>query len=341
MIARDGGFMKVCVFGVGAIGGLIGYSLAKSGCELSGVARGATLDALRARGLRLVVDDHAESVPIRASADPKELGFQDLVVLSVKAPALSEAASRIGPLIGPSTVVLPAMNGVPWWFFLGGRRGLGGELDGRALESVDPSGSIAAAVSASRVVGCVVHIGASCPEPGLVKALPLRRLIVGEPSGESTPRLAAVAGALRGAGFEVEETDRIQREIWYKLWGNMTMNPVSALTGATMDRIIDDPLVARFCMDVMAEARRIGGRIGCPIDQTEEDRMAISRTLGAFKTSMLQDVEAGRKVELDAIVASVREIGALVGEPTPSIDILLGLARLHARTRGLYPEGVR
>ena len=333
--------MKVCVFGVGAIGGLVGYSLAKSGCELSGVARGASLDALRARGLRLVVDDHVESVPIRASADPRELGFQDLVVLSVKAPALSEAASRIGPLLGPSTVVLPAMNGVPWWFFHGLKPAAGVNLEGRALESVDPSASIAAAVPASRVVGCVVHIGASCPEPGLVKALPLRRLIVGEPSGESTQRLAAVADALRGAGFEVEATDRIQREIWYKLWGNMTMNPVSALTGATMDRIIDDPLVARFCMDVMAEARRIGERIGCPIDQTEEDRMAISRTLGAFKTSMLQDVEAGRQVELDAIVASVREIGALVGEPTPSIDILLGLARLHARTRGLYPEGVR
>jgi 2-dehydropantoate 2-reductase len=333
--------MKVCIFGVGAIGGLLGHGLARSGCELSGVARGATLDALRARGLRLDSGDRVDSVSIRVSADPGELGVQDLVILAVKAPALREAALSIGPLLGPSTVVLPAMNGVPWWFFHGLKPAAGVSLEGRRLESVDPSGSIAVAVSASRVLGCVVHIGASCPEPGLVKALPLRRLIVGEPSGESTPRLAAVADALRGAGFEVEATDRIQREIWYKLWGNMTMNPVSALTGATMDRIIDDPLVARFCMDVMAEARRIGGRIGCPIDQTEEDRMAISRTLGAFKTSMLQDVEAGRKVELDAIVASVREIGILVGEPTPSIDILLGLARLHARTRGLYPEGVK
>jgi 2-dehydropantoate 2-reductase len=317
------------------------------------VARGATLEALSSRGLRLSEGERVASVPIRASADPRELGEQDLVVLAVKAPALAEAASRIAPLLGPETIVLPAMNGLPWWFFHGLGRGLGRDggsvpavrlepsLEGRRLESVDPSGSIAAAIPPERVIGCVVHVGASCPEPGLVKALPLRRLIVGEPTGESTPRLAAVAGALRDAGFEVEVTDSIQREIWYKLWGNMTMNPVSALTGATMDRIIDDPLVYRFCVDVMAEAKRIGERIGCRIDQTEEDRMAISRTLGAFKTSMLQDVEAARPVELDAILSSVREIGALLGERTPSIDILLGLARLAARTRGLYPEGER
>jgi 2-dehydropantoate 2-reductase len=334
--------MRVCVFGVGAIGGYLGHRLAASGCELSGVARGATLEALREKGLRLAEAGGIESVPIRASSDPRELGPQDLVLLSVKAPALAGAAARIAPLLGPGTVVLPAMNGVPWWFFHGLDRRAGADslrLEGRSLASVDPSGAVAAAIPPERVLGCVVHLGASCPEPGLVRALPLRRLIVGEPTGESTKRLAAVTGALRDAGFEVEVSDSIQREIWYKLWGNMTMNPVSALTGATMDRIIDDPLVYRFCVDVMAEAKRVGARIGCRIEQTEDDRMAISRTLGAFKTSMLQDVEAGRPVELDAIVASVKEIGELVGEATPNIDILLGLARLAARTRGLYPEG--
>jgi 2-dehydropantoate 2-reductase len=149
--------------------------------------------------------------------------------------------------------------------------------------------------------------------------------------------LDALCGILRTAGFEVSPTDRIQSEIWYKLWGNMTMNPLSALTGATMDRIVDDPFIARFCLEIMAEAKRIGARIGCPIEQSGEDRMAISRKLGPFKTSMLQDVEAGRRVELDALVAAVEEIGSLVGEPTPNIDILLGLARLQARTKGLYP----
>jgi 2-dehydropantoate 2-reductase len=325
--------MKVCVFGVGAIGGMIGYGLAKAGCELSGVARGAALDALRARGLRFTDGEGIGSVPIRASAEPSELGAQDLVVLAVKAPALSEAAERIAPLLGPDTIVLPAMNGVPWWFF----QGFGGELEGTSLRSVDPQGSIAAAIPASSVIGCVVHCGASCPEPGLVKAIPLRRLILGEPSGAATERLDALCGILRVAGFDVDPTDRIQSEIWYKLWGNMTMNPLSALTGATMDRILDDPLVARFCLNIMAEAKRIGERIGCPIEQSGEDRMAISRKLGVFKTSMLQDVEAGRRIELDALVASVEEIGVLVGEPTPNIDILLGLARLQARTKGLYP----
>jgi 2-dehydropantoate 2-reductase len=325
--------MKVCVFGVGAIGGMIGYGLAKAGCELSGIARGATLDALRERGLRFTEGGGVDSVPIRASAEPSELGEQDLVVLAVKAPGLSEAASRISPLLGPGTIVLPAMNGVPWWFF----QGFGGELEGFSLRSVDPAGSIAAAVPASSVIGCVVHCGASCPEPGLVKAIPLRRLILGEPSGTKTKRLDALCGILRAAGFDASPTDSVQREIWYKLWGNMTMNPLSALTGATMDRIVDDPLVARFCLDIMAEAKRIGARIGCPIEQSGEDRMAITRKLGAFKTSMLQDVEAGRRVELDALVAAVKEIGALLGEATPNIDILLGLARMQARTKGLYP----
>jgi 2-dehydropantoate 2-reductase len=280
-----------------------------------------------------------------ATYEPAELGVQDLVILSVKAPALREVASRIAPLIGSGTIVLTAMNGVPWWFFRGGegdrgpaaRPAFGGALAGTSLSSVDPDGAIATAIPDESVIGCVVHLGASCPEPGLVKSLPLRRLIVGEPSGKSTPRLSSLVRSLSDAGFEAETTDSIQREIWYKLWGNMTMNPISALTGATMDRIIDDPLVGRFCIDVMAEAKRIGGRIGCPIEQTEEDRMKISRELGAFKTSMLQDVEAGRPIELDAIVSAVREIGGLVGESTSNIDILLGLSRLKARTIGLYP----
>jgi 2-dehydropantoate 2-reductase len=329
--------MKACVLGVGAIGGLLGFGLGKSGHELSGVARGATLDALRDNGLRFRRDGIVQSVPIRASSDPAELGEQDLVILAVKATALGAAASLVGPLLGPGTVVLPAMNGVPWWFFRGSGLPPGSGLEGLSLEAVDPAGRVAAAIPAERVVGCVVHLGASCPEPGLVEALPLRRLILGEPSGELTPRLGVVASALRGAGFEVEVTDSIRREIWYKLWGNMTMNPISALTGATMDRILDDPLVARLCVDVMSEARRIGEGIGCPIAQTEEARIAVSRTLGAFKTSMLQDVEAGRPIELDAIVSSVREIGELVGVPTPSLDAMLGLTRLRARVLGLYP----
>jgi 2-dehydropantoate 2-reductase len=327
--------MRICVFGMGAIGGTLAYGLARAGHQVSGIARGATLEALRSRGLRFSdAPGEPGSVRIQAAENPEELGAQDLVVLAVKAPALAAAAARLGPLLGPDSLVLPAMNGVPWWFF----QSFGGGLEGRSLVSVDPTGAIAAALPARAVVGCVLHFGASCPEPGFVRALPSRRLILGEPSGESSARLGRLCALFSTAGFSVEASSRIQADIWYKLWGNMTMNPLSALTGATMDRIIADPLVARFCLDIMAEAKRVGSLIGCPIAEDGEARLEVSRKLGAFKTSMLQDLEAGRPLELDALVSSVREIAGLVGVPTPSIDTLLGLARLQARTRGLYPS---
>jgi 2-dehydropantoate 2-reductase len=224
------------------------------------------------------------------------------------------------------------MNGVPWWFF----DGFGGRWAGTRLASVDPDGALAAAIPSSAVVGCVVHLACTVPEPGLVRHVSGRRLVVGEPAGGDSARLRRLADALGDAGFEVERSARIQADVWYKLWGNMTMNPVSAITGATSDLILDDPLVDRFCQDAMAEAARIGARIGCPISQSSADRNAVTRKLGAFKTSMLQDVEAGRPVELDVLLGAVREIGALVAEPTPTIDALFGLARLHARVRGLY-----
>jgi 2-dehydropantoate 2-reductase len=242
--------MKVCVFGMGAIGGTFAYGLARAGHEVSGIARGATLAALRGRGLRFAeTGASAEGPPLRfrVEEETEELGPQDLVVLAVKAPALAGAASRVAPLLGPDTMVLPAMNGVPWWFF----QSFGGELEGTSLRSVDPSGSIAAAIPARSVLGCVLHFGASCPEPGFARALPSRRLILGEPSGEPTPRLAALLSLFAGAGFQTEAARRIQSDIWYKLWGNMTMNPISALTGATMDRIIADPLLAAFCVAIM------------------------------------------------------------------------------------------
>jgi 2-dehydropantoate 2-reductase len=187
------------------------------------------------------------------------------------------------------------------------------------------------------VIGCVVHLACATAAPGQVRHAAGNRLIVGEPGGGDSGRVRDLAGALGAAGFEVERSPRIQVDLWYKLWGNLTMNPVSALTGASCDRILDDPLVRRLCLDAMAEAARIGARIGCTIGETGEERLALTRRLGEFKTSMLQDVEAGRPVELDALVGAVREIGGLVGEPTPWIDALLGLVRLQARGRGLYP----
>jgi 2-dehydropantoate 2-reductase len=325
--------MKVCIFGAGAIGGFIGARLASTGHDVSAVARGATAAALRDHGFRVTSKGVVERFDARVAEDPAELGVQDVVVISVKAPSLPGVAERIAPLLGEDTVVLVAMNGVPWWFF----NGFGGEHAGLQLESVDAGGAIGRAIPAKSVVGCVVHIACSTPEPGLVQHNFGNTLIIGEPSGGVSPRVEALAKALTDAGFDTTASPLIQKDVWYKLWGNMTTNPMSALTGATADLLLDDPQVLRFCMQVMGEAAAVGARIGCPIEQTGEDRMRITRTLGALKTSMLQDVEARRPVELDAIVTAVQEIGLRVGEPTPFTDALLGLARVQAQVLGLYP----
>lgn len=324
---------KICIIGAGAIGGFIGARLAAAGaCEVSAVARGATLAALREHGWRLRSGDTLVQAPARAESDAARLGPQDLVVIAVKGPALTEVARGIAPLLGPDTVVMPAMNGVPWWFC---DRRPGFESP---LESVDPGGVIARAIPIERVVGCVVHASTSTPEPGLVQHRVGQTLIVGEPSGRRSERVERIGALLAGAGFDAPVTDRVRYEVWYKLWGNMTMNPVSALTGATADRILADPLVRSFCSAAMAEAQAIGARIGCPIEQSPEDRHVVTAKLGAFKTSMLQDTEAGRPIELDAIVGVVREIGQRLGIATPNIDTLLGLTRLMGRVRGLYPQ---
>jgi 2-dehydropantoate 2-reductase len=327
--------MKVCIIGAGAIGGFIGARLASAGrAEVSALARNATLQALREHGWRLRQGGELLSAPLHAASESAaELGPQDLVVIAVKGPALSVVARGIAPLLGKDTRVLPAMNGVPWWFCQG-QAGVG---DG-PLASVDPGGTIAAAIALERVIGCVVHIAASSPQPGLVQHGFGQALIVGEAAGGRSQSVQAVADLLAHAGFELTHSADVRRDIWFKLWGNLTMNPVSAITGATVDRVLADPLVRAFCTAAMNEAALVGARIGCPIEQTPEDRHAITTRLGAFKTSMLQDVEAGRAIELDGIVAVVREIAQRVGVATPNIDALLGLARLFGRVHGLYPE---
>jgi 2-dehydropantoate 2-reductase len=320
------------VVGAGAIGTFLGVHLARTGCELSALARGATTAALRAHGFRFQQDGETLHAPVRVAESASTLGEQDLVVIAVKAPALAAAAESIGSLLAAHTTVLPAMNGVPWWFF----HGLGGPHEDAAVRAVDPEGRIAAAIPVRHVVGCVVHATCAVVEPGLVRHGFGRGLIVGEPGGGVSVRLSALAGRLSAAGFEVTVSKRIQADVWYKHWGNMTMNPMSALTGATCDRLLDDPLVDRFTLAIMAEAAAIGDRIGCPIRQSGEERNLVTRKLGAFKTSMLQDVEAGRPLEIDALLTAVSEIGERVGVPTPGTDSLLGLTRVFAAGRGLY-----
>ena len=324
--------MKTCIYGAGAIGGWLGHGLARAGCDVSVVARGATLDALQQHGLRLNHGGVITSQPVQASASPQALGVQDLVIISVKAPSLPEVAQHISPLIGPETMVLTAMNGVPWWFL----QGFGGSYAGQSLTSIDPQGEIARAIAPQHVVGGVVHASCSVDAPGLVRHHFGNKLIVGEPSGEKTQRVQALAAQLGQAGFEVVLSQQIQKDIWFKLWGNMTVNPISALTGATTDLILKDDLVRGFISAVMLEAKEIGARLGIAIDQQPEDRHAVTMKLGAFKTSMLQDLEAGKAVELDALVTAVKELGTLTGVATPYTDALLGLARLQARVRGLY-----
>ncbi|OYU31404.1 MAG: 2-dehydropantoate 2-reductase [Comamonadaceae bacterium PBBC2] len=326
-------FHKVAIVGAGAIGGWMGVHLARAGAQVSVLARGETLQALQKNGLQMHQGSELHTVPVQASQDAAALGVQDLVVISVKAPALASVAAQVGPLIGPHTVVLTAMNGVPWWFL----QGFGGPVEGRSLSSVDPSGAIAEALPAAHIIGCVVHASCSVDAPGVIRHHFGDGLIVGEPSGQATPRVQALHALLQKAGFNATLSPQIQKDIWYKLWGNMTVNPVSAITGATTDRILDDELVRGFISNVMLEAKAIGERIGIPIAQAPEDRHAMTRKLGAFKTSMLQDIQASKPVELDALVSAVRELGQLTQVATPFTDALLGLSRLHARGLGLYP----
>ena len=326
--------LKVCVVGAGAIGGFLGTRLAAAGeASVAALARGATLAALRDHGWRLEKGATRLQAPVAAASDdPRDLGPQDLIIITVKGPALPALAPSLTPLIASDTLVLPAMNGVPWWFSDGiAALGTG------PLESVDPGGGIAATIAGRQVIGCVVHASAATAAPGIALHRMGRGLIIGEPAGGRSARVRALSELLTRAGFEVTCSQRIRYDIWYKLWGNMTMNPVSALTGATMDRVLDDDLVRAFCSAAMAEAAAIGARIGCDVRESPQDRHAVTRKLGAFKTSMLQDVEALRPLELDALVGAVREIGRRVGVATPNCDALFGLTRLFGRVRGLYP----
>ncbi|MBN9425999.1 MAG: 2-dehydropantoate 2-reductase [Burkholderiales bacterium] len=330
--------MRICIYGLGAVGGLMAARLAAAGQQVSAIARGATLAAVTSGGLRLIETVDGKPVqsahPVRVAADPAELGVQDLVVISVKTTGLREVARRIAPLIGPQTIVLSAMNGVPWWFF----HGLDAGLAAREWPAIDEGGEVGRAIAADRVLGCVVHLACAMPEPGTVRHTQGQKLIIGEPAGGDSERCARVAALLTGAGFEVEVSQRIQQAVWFKLWGNMTINPISAFTGATTDLILDDPQVRDFVSAAMREASAIGAKMGLPIAITPEERHVVTRKLGAFKSSMLQDVEAGKPVELDSLVTIVVELGRALGVATPVIDSLLGLARLHARVHGLYPR---
>jgi 2-dehydropantoate 2-reductase len=312
--------MRIGIIGAGAIGGWVAARLAAAGEPVSLLARGATADALE-DGLELVEHGASTIVRPRVSTSADELGEQDLLIIAVKAPALAAGAAAAAPLIGPETLILPMLNGVPWWFANG------------PLRSVDPDDAIAAALPVAQVIGCVVH--AACRREGLARVVVAQadKLILGDPSGGSSDRVEQLCALFERAGIRSEASPNVRRAIWYKLWGNATINPLSALTLATADRLLAE--CKPFLLAGMAELAAVGAAIGCPIEESGEDRMAVTARLGAFKTSMLQDIEASRPIELEALLGAPIELARRAGVSVPTLESLYALTRLMAESRGL------
>jgi 2-dehydropantoate 2-reductase len=313
--------MKIGVIGAGAIGGWVAAKLAAAGESVSILAREETAAALSG-GLELVEAGVAATVYPVVATDAADIGPQDVVVIAVKAPSLAEAAVAAGAMIGPQTVILPMLNGVPWWF-----------AEGRPLKSVDPDGAIAARLPKDRVVGCVVHAACRREGPGRVVVAHAEKLILGDPEGGASERVYRLCALFEGAGIRPDPSNNIRRAIWYKLWGNATINPLSALTLATADRLLAE--CKPFLLASMAELAAVGAAIGCPIEESGEDRMAVTARLGAFKTSMLQDVEAGRRIELEALLGAPIELAKRHGVAVPALEDLYAMTRLMAESRGL------
>ena len=315
--------MNICIVGAGAIGGWIAARLALAGNDVSVVARGETLQAIDTEGLCLTDGGDTRCVAVAAAADHSILGVHDVVVIAVKAPALPLIAPSLEPLIGAATRIVPMLNGVPWWF------------TDDPLWSVDPDLAIADALPVEQVAGCVVLASCFRSAPNKVTVKHAEKLILGEPGGGSGERIHALCTLFENSGIRCEASENVRRAIWYKLWGNATINPMSALTRSTADRLLDDPVVRTFMADAMDELAAIGGAIDCPISESVEDRMGVTARLGAFKSSMLQDVEAGRPIELEALLGAPREIATKVGIVTPQLDRLYAMTRLMGENLGL------
>jgi 2-dehydropantoate 2-reductase len=324
--------MKICVYGAGAVGGLMAAWLARAGHDVSVVARGAHLDAIRRQGLRVRSNNETQSFRVAADPDPAKLGQQDYVLVTVKAQSLADVAERIGPLLGRETSIVTAMNGVPWWFFDRLRFGDGKER----LESLDPGGKLARAMPTERIVGCVIHLAASTPEPGLISHNMGRKLILGEPGGRNSERTTRIVEALKAAGFETVVTTTIEKEFWVKLLGNVSFNPVSALTVSTADRLIQSSEVKGYMVEIMREVLAIGRAVGVDAAIDPEARIDMARALGKFKTSMLQDLEAGKPLEIDGLLAGTLEIARKAGVRAPYTESLFGLIRARAQATGQY-----
>ena len=324
--------MKICVFGAGAIGGYMGVKLAQAGADVSLVARGPHLAAMQQNGLRLIEEGQEHKVSVSASDTPADLGEQDYIIVTLKAHSVPPVVEKMRPLIGKNTTIVSGVNGVPWWYF----HKIGGPLEGRRLHSVDPDDTQWNGFGPDNVLGCVVYPAAEVIEPGVTKHIEGNRFSLGEPDGSKSERAISLSQALSAAGLKAPVRPKLRDEIWVKLWGNLSFNPISALTHATLDVLCTDEGTRPIARAMMLEAQEIAEKLGVKFPIDVERRIDGGAAVGAHRTSMLQDLDQGRPMEIDALVASVQELGKITQTPTPIIDTVLGLVRLRARTANLY-----
>jgi 2-dehydropantoate 2-reductase len=327
--------MKICIYGAGAIGGYLGVQLARAGADVSLVARGAHLAAMRDNGLKLLIDDEERVVRPRCTDNPAELGRQDFVIVCLKAHSITGAIEAMQPLLGPQTRIVTAVNGIPYWYFY--RHG--GCYEGSTLESIDPGGRQWRELGPERAIGCIVYPATEIETPGVIRHVYGDRFPIGEPAGATSSDVERLSALFVAAGMQAPVLDRIRDEIWLKLWGNVCLNPISALTHATLDVICSDPATRALSKAIMLETKAIAETFGVQFRVDIERRIEGARKVGAHKTSMLQDLERGRPMEIDPLVTVIQEMGRLTQIPTPALDAVLALVAQRAKIAGLYGAG--
>jgi len=324
--------MRICIYGAGAIGGWLGVQLSLAGEDVTLIARGPHLEAMQNNGLKLLIDGEERVAHPRCVADPAEAGIQDYVIVTLKAHSFPGVIEQMQPLMDDDTAVVTGVNGIPWWYFYK----LAGKYENHHLESIDPGGRIWNSIGPQRAIGCVVYPAAEIVEPGVIRHIKGDRFILGEPDGQSSERSLNLRDALQKAGFTSRVRNNIRDDIWVKLWGNLCFNPISALTHATLDLVAGEPATSEVCRQMMLEAQAIGEKLGARFRVDVERRLAGGAAVGAHKTSMLQDLESCRPMEIDALVTVIQELGRLVEIPTPTTDVVLALIQQRARIAGTY-----
>ena len=324
--------MKICIYGAGAIGAWLGADLSRAGCDVTMIARGPHLEAMQQNGVTIRINGEERVAHPRCIEDPADAGPQDYVIVTLKAHSVPGIIDQIPSLLGPDTAVVTGVNGIPWWYFYK----LEGPWENHRLDSIDPGGRFWDAVGPERAIGMVVYPAAEIAEPGVIRHIEGDRFILGEPDGRETERARRLHDALNDAGFTSRVRKNIRDDIWLKLWGNLSFNPISALTHATLDKVAGEPGTQQVCRQMMLEAQAIAEKLGASFRVSIDRRIAGGAAVGAHKTSMLQDLELGRPMEIDALVTVVHELGRLVGLDTPTIDVVLALIQQRARVAGTY-----